>query len=379
MKRMLILVAVFALMAVPVMALAEEDVNSESMPAQAKTVEAPAEEAPAAEPAVEEPAAEEAVMEEPTAEEVVVEEPAAEEVVVEEPAAEEAVVEEPAAEEAVVEEPAAEEVVVEEPAAEGTAMEEPAAEGTAMEEPAAEEAAMEEPTAEEAVMEEPAAEGTAMEEPAADEAVMEEPAVEEVVTEEPVVEEAAAPEPKAPAGTKEAVIQNLQTINADIEAVFGFIGELYALRKPVEGGQAKLKETYLQFKNRVPQFKEGVEALSSDNYEMGLNMEQTFDKWQLALDGMGSEAVRAKGQERRDSKLATFNILSLDMENLQSDLASFISMLDDIESFLAFSLDAEGVSQIGDMLIDTTKIMDKLDIGIENVITKIASLPDIME
>jgi hypothetical protein len=349
MKRMLIFVAVFALMAVPVMALAEEDVNSESMPAQAKTVEAPAEEAPAAEPAVEEPAAEEAVMEEPTAEEVVVEEPAAEEVVVEEPAAEEAVVEEPAADEAV--------------------MEEPAAEGTAMEEPAADEA----------VMEETAAEGTAMEEPAAEEAEMKEPAVEEVVTEEPVVEEAAAPEPKAPAGTKEAVIQNLQTINADIEAVFGFIGELYALRKPVEGGQAKLKETYLQFKNRVPQFKEGVEALSSDNYEMGLNMEQTFDKWQLALDAMGSEAVRAKGQERRDSKLETFNSLSLDMENLQSDLASFIGQLNDVESFLAFSLDAEGVSQIGDMLIDTTKIVEKLNNGIEEITTKVASLPNVME
>lgn len=228
-------------------------------------------------------------------------------------------------------------------------------------------------------MEEPAAEEAEMEEPAAEEAEMKEPAVEEVVAEEPAVEEAAAPEPKAPVGTKEAVIQNLQTINADIDAVFGSIGELYALRKPVEGGQAKLKETYLQLKNRVPQFKESVEALSSNYYEMGLNMEQTFDKWQLALDGMGSDAVRAKGQERRDSKLATFNSLSLDVENLQSDLASFISQLNDVESFLAFSLDAEGVSQIGDMLIDSTKIVEKLNNSIEKITTNVASLPDVIE
>ena len=228
-------------------------------------------------------------------------------------------------------------------------------------------------------MEEPAAEEAVMEEPAAEEAVMEEPAAEETVMEEPAVEEAAAPEPEAPVGSKEAVIQDLQSINAGVDALFGSIGELYALRKPVEDGQNKLKETYTQFKDRIPQFKEDVDTLDSNFYEMGINMKQTFEKWQLALDGMGSEAVRAQGQKRRDSKLEIFDSLSLDMESLQSELASFISGLSDIESFLAFALDAEGVSQIGDMLYDSSKSVDKLSDGIEKITDKVANLPDVME
>ena len=108
-------------------------------------------------------------------------------------------------------------------------------------------------------------------------------------------------------------------------------------------------------------------------------MNQTFQKWQLSLDGMESEAIRVQGQKRRDSKLEIFDSLSIDMESLQSELASFISGLSDIESFLAFALDPEGVSQIGDMLYETSKSVDILSDGIDKIITKVASLPDVME
>jgi len=324
MKRILILVAIFTFLAAPAMVQAAEDVNSETMPAQAMTVEATTDEAPTAETAVEEPAAEEAE--------------------VEESAADEAVMEESVVEEAV------------------------------MEGPVAEEAVMEESVVEEAVMEEPVAEEAAMEEPAAEETMME-----EAVTEEVAVEEAATPEPETPAGSKEAVTQNLKSVSADIDAIFSSIKDLYAQRKPVEGEEGRLKETYLQFKGGVSRFKRDVEALRSNSDQMVVNMEQTFEKWQVALDAMRSETVKAQGQKRRDSKLETFKSLNIDMWNLQSDLGSYISELNDIESFLAFSLDPEGVSQIGDMLVDTIKIVDKLDIGIEKVTAKVAALPDVIE
>ncbi len=140
-----------------------------------------------------------------------------------------------------------------------------------------------------------------------------------------------------------------------------------------------LKEAYTKFKEGFDELKADSGTLTENFTQMAKGMEKIFADWQISLDAMGSERIKASGQKQRDRSMEAYGNFKQGMTETESDLTALLGELGDVVSFLSFSLNQEGVSDISASLRDAATRADAIKKDIDGTLKgTIDKLPDSM-
>jgi len=180
--------------------------------------------------------------------------------------------------------------------------------------------------------------------------------------------------------SKGQISENLQSVSGDLETLSASISNLRDQGKKKKGDEGNpLKEAYAKFKEAFDELKANSGTLTENFGRMAAGMEKAFADWQSALDAMGSEKIKASGQKQRDQSMKAYENFDQGMTEIEGDLTALLGSLGDVVSFLTFSLNPEGVSDISNSLKDAATKANAIKKDIDDTLMKaMEKLPDSM-
>jgi len=243
-------------------------------------------------------------------------------------------------------------------------------------------AAMEEAEEKEDMEEEAAEEATEEEAMVEDAEEAEEMAKEEAEETAELVEDEDKMEAADAAISKGQISENLQSVSGDLESLSASISNLRDQGKKKKGEEEEgnpLKEAYAKFKEAFDELKANSGTLTENFGRMAAGMEKSFTDWQTALDAMGSEKIKASGQKQRDQSMKAYENFNQGMTEIEGDLTTLLGSLGDVVSFLTFSLNPEGVTDISNSLKDAATKANAIKKDIDDTLMKaMEKLPESM-
>lgn len=166
------------------------------------------------------------------------------------------------------------------------------------------------------------------------------------------------------------VDEDVERITSQINSVNSSLSEL------TRQGQGDIRGAYDRFTEEVSELREMESEFESNTDRMESNAESYFEGWSRSDDQYDNPEIQRRSEERRNEIKQRYDRISQNSNSVEEDLRSYVSSVNEIESFLSNDLTSQGINSIAGIADDAINDGDQLKSELNSLQTAIASTRD---
>lgn len=166
------------------------------------------------------------------------------------------------------------------------------------------------------------------------------------------------------------VDQDVTSITTQVNAVNSALSEL------TRRGQGDLKGAYEQFSEQLSELRELEDQFENNTNQMESSSEAYFEGWARSDGQYENQEIQRRSEERRTQISQRYDRISQNSATVRQNLRSYISSINEIESYLSNDLTNQGVNSIASVANDSINEGDQLKNELDSLKSAIAATRD---
>ncbi|MEX1261885.1 MAG: DUF2959 family protein [Balneolaceae bacterium] len=168
------------------------------------------------------------------------------------------------------------------------------------------------------------------------------------------------------------VDENVESITTQVNSVNSALNEL------TRQGQGDIRGAYDRFSEEVSELREMERDFESNAEEMESDAENYFEGWTQTADQYENPELQRRSEERRDELSQRYEQISQNSQTVKEILRSYVSDVNEIESYLSNDLTSQGINSIAGISNDAVDEGEQLRTELNSLQSAIASVRDEM-
>lgn len=170
---------------------------------------------------------------------------------------------------------------------------------------------------------------------------------------------------------------SMDRVDEDVERITSQVNSVNSsLNELTREGQGDIRGAYDRFSEAVSELGEMESEFESNTDRMESNAESYFEGWSRSDGEYDNPELQRRSEERRNEIKQRYDRISQDSNSVEEDLRSYVSSVNEIESFLSNDLTSQGISSIAGIADDAINDGDQLKSELNSLQTAIASTRD---
>ncbi len=170
----------------------------------------------------------------------------------------------------------------------------------------------------------------------------------------------------------ERVDDNIGEIQSQVNAVNSSLSEL------TRRGQGDIKGSFERFSEEASKLREMEREFVKNADRMESNAEAYFEGWSRADEQYENPEIKRRSEERRQELSQKYDRVNQNSNSVKQDLRSYVSDINEIETFLSNDLTSQGINSIASVSNEAVNKGDRLSSELGSLQTAIASTRDEM-
>lgn len=177
----------------------------------------------------------------------------------------------------------------------------------------------------------------------------------------------------------ESIQTSLDRVDEDVERITSQINSVNsALSELTRQGQGDIRGSYNRFSEEVSELREMESELESNTEAMESDAENYFEGWSKSADEYENAELQRRSEERRNSLSQRYERISQNSQTVKEILRSYVSDVNEIESYLSNDLTSQGINSIAGIADDAVNEGEQLKNELNTLQSAIASARDEM-
>lgn len=170
---------------------------------------------------------------------------------------------------------------------------------------------------------------------------------------------------------------SMDRVDEDVERITTKINSVNsALNELTRQGQGDIRGAYDRFSEEVSELREMESDFESNTDQMESNAESYFEGWTRSDDQYDNQEIQRRSEERRNEISQRYESISQNSSLVKEDLRSYVSSVNEIESYLSNDLSSQGINSIAGIADDAITEGDQLKNELNSLQSAIASTRD---
>lgn len=165
----------------------------------------------------------------------------------------------------------------------------------------------------------------------------------------------------------ESVDENIGGILSQVNAVNSSLSEL------TRRGQGDIKGSFERFSEEASKLREMEREFVRNADRMESNAEAYFEGWTRSDDQYENPEIKRRSEERRQELSQKYERVNQNSESVKQDLRSYVSDINEIETFLSNDLTSQGINSIASVSGEAVNKGERLSSELGSLQSAIAS------
>ncbi len=175
----------------------------------------------------------------------------------------------------------------------------------------------------------------------------------------------------------EAMQTSMDRVDQDVEAITSKVNSINsALNELTRQGQGDIRGAYERFSEQVNELRDLERQFEDNTNRMESNAETYFEGWARSDDQYENREIQRKSEERRSEISQRYDRINQSSSVVKENLRSYVSNINEIESFLSNDLTSQGINSISDIAENAVDEGEQLKNELNSLQSAIASTRD---
>lgn len=177
----------------------------------------------------------------------------------------------------------------------------------------------------------------------------------------------------------EAIQTSMDRVDEDVERIISQVNSVNsALNELTRQGQGDIRGAYDRFAEQVSQLRDMESEFENNTNRMESNAENYFEGWSRSDDQYENPEIQRRSEERRNQISQRYERVSQNSATVKEVLRSYVTDVNEIESYLSNDLTSQGINSIASISNDAVNEGEQLKNELNSLQSAIASTRDEM-